>query len=47
MVGKLKVGEENKQRIKKIGRSSQQTFLQGRYVDGQKAHAKIFNITNY
>ena len=24
-----------------------QTFLQGRYTNGQETHEKIFNITNY
>ena len=29
-----------------MGRRSEQTFLQ-RCADGQKAHEKMFNITNY
>ena len=30
-----------------MGRRSKQTFLQRRYTDGQKAHAKMLNITSY
>ena len=30
-----------------MGSSSKQTFLQRRHTDGQQAHEKIFNITNY
>ena len=26
---------------------SKQTFVQRRHTDGQKAHEKMFNITNY
>ena len=29
------------------GRRSKQTFLQRRHTDGQKAHEKMLNITNY
>ena len=29
------------------GRRSKQTFLQRRHRDGQKAHGKMLNITNY
>ena len=31
----------------KIGRGSEQTFFQRRNTDGQQAHEKIFNITNF
>ena len=47
MLGKTEGGRRKQAKNPKIGRSSQQTFLQGRYVDGQKAHEKMFNITNY
>ena len=30
-----------------MGRGSKQTFFQRRYADGQQAHEKMFNITNY
>ena len=30
-----------------MGRRSKQTFLQIRHRDGQKAHEKVLNITNY
>ena len=30
-----------------MGRGSEQTLFQRRHTDGQKAHEKIFNITNY
>ena len=29
------------------GQRSKQTFLQRRHADGQKAHEKMLNITNY
>jgi len=32
---------------KKMGRRSKQTILQRRHTDGQKTHAKMFNITHY
>ena len=32
--------------IKKMG-SSKQPFLQKRYIDGQQAHEKMFNLTKY
>ena len=38
---------KKKNPIKKMGRRSKQTFLQRRHTDGQKAHEKLFNITNY
>ena len=33
--------------IKKMGRRPKQTFLQRRHTDGQEAHEKMLNITNY
>ena len=33
--------------IKKRGRRPKQTFLQRRHIDGQEAHEKMFNVTNY
>ena len=30
-----------------MGRGSEQTFLQRRYTDGQQAHEKMLNITNF
>ena len=30
-----------------MGRRPKQTFLQRRYTDGQQAHEKMLNITNY
>ena len=30
-----------------MGGRSKQTFLQRRHTDGQKAHEKMLNITNY
>ena len=30
-----------------MGRRPKQTFLQRRHTDGQKAHEKMLNITNY
>ena len=33
--------------IKKMGRRPKQTFLQRRHTDGQQAHEKMLNITNY
>ena len=31
----------------KISRRSKETFLQSRQTDGQEAHEKMLNITNY
>ena len=39
--------QKNKQRNQKMGRRPKQTFLQIRHTDGQKAHKKMLNITNY
>ena len=33
--------------IKKMGRRTKYTFLQRRHIDGQQAHEKMFNITNF
>ena len=30
-----------------MGRTPNQTFLQRRYTDGQEAHEKMLNITDY
>ena len=30
-----------------MGKRSEQTFFQRTYTDGQQAHEKMFNITNY
>ena len=38
--------KKNKQPKQKMGRRPKQTFLQ-RQTDGQKAHEKMLNITNY
>ena len=44
---KIRRKEKKKNPIKKMGRRSKQTFLQRRHTNGQKAHEKLFNITNY
>ena len=31
----------------KMGRGSEQMFFQKRYIHGQQAHEKMFNVTNY
>ena len=36
-----------KQFNRKMGRQRKQTFIQRRNTDGQQAHEKILNITNY
>ena len=38
---------KNKPPNQKMGRRPKQTFLQRRQTDGQKAHEKMLNITNY
>ena len=38
---------KNKQPNQKMGISPKQTFLQRRHTDGQRAHEKMLNITNY
>ena len=37
----------NEQPNQKTDRRSQETFLQRRHTDGQKAHETVLNITNY
>ena len=39
--------KKNKQPNPIMGRRPKQTLLQRRYTDGQEAHEKLFNITNY
>ena len=39
--------KQNKQPNQKIGRRHKQTFLQRKHTDGQEAHEKLLNITNY
>ena len=39
--------KKNKQPNQKMGRRPKQTFLERRHTDGQKAHEKMLNITNY
>ena len=39
--------KKNKQPNTKMGRRPKQTFLQRRHTDGQEAHEKLLNITNY
>ena len=39
--------KNNKKSNQKMGRRPKQTFLQRRHTDGQQAHKKMFNITNY
>ena len=39
--------KKKKQPNQKMGRRSKQTFHQTRHTDGQKAHEKMLNITNY
>ena len=43
----MQLNIKNKQPSQKLGRSSKQTFLQRRHTDGQEAHEKMFNLTNY
>ena len=31
----------------KMDKRPEETFLQGRYTDGQEAHEKMFNIPDY
>ena len=30
-----------------MGKGHEESFLQGRYTDGQQAHGKMLNITDY
>ena len=39
--------QKNKQPNQKMGQRPKQTFLQRRHTDGQEAHEKMLNITNY
>ena len=39
--------KKNKQPNQKMGRRPNQTSLQRRHTDGQKAHEQMLNITNY
>ena len=43
----MKLNIKNNQPNQKMGRRPKQTFLQRRHTDGQKAHKKTRNITNY
>ena len=38
---------KTKQKNQKMERRSEQTFLQRKHTDGQKAHEKMLNISNY
>jgi len=40
-------GKKNQRPHWKVGRRPEQTFLQRRYIDGQQAHEKMLNITDY
>ena len=39
--------QKNKQPNQKMGRRPKETFLQRKHTDGQEAHEKLLNITNY
>ena len=39
--------QNNTQPNRKMGRRPKKTFLQRRHTDGQEAHEKMLNITNY
>ena len=39
--------QKSKQLNPKMGRRLKETFLQRRHTDGQEAHEKVLNITNY
>ena len=39
--------QQQKQRNQKMGRRPKKTLLQRRHTDGQQAHEKMLNITNY
>ena len=43
----IQLNGKNKQPNQKMGRRPEQTFLQRIYTDGQQAHEKMLNITNY
>ena len=40
------IAKKKKNLIKKMG-ICEETFLQRRHTDGQEAHEKMFNVTNY
>ena len=44
---KKKKNRNKKNTPPKIGRRPKQTFLQGSLTDGQEAHEKMLNISNY
>ena len=44
---KIHTTEQNKQPNQNMGRRPQQSFLQRRHMDGQQAHEKMLNTTNY
>ena len=39
--------QKTKQPDFKMGKGTEQTFLQRRYKNGQEVHEKVLNITNY
>ena len=41
------IAQKKKKSKEKMGRQSKYTFLQRRHTDGQEAHEKVLNITNY
>ena len=43
----LNIKNTNKPIKKKMVKRSKQIFLQTRHTDGQEAHEKVFDITNY
>ena len=43
----MQLNTKNQGTQSKMGRRPTNTFLQRRYTDGQEAHEKIFNISNY
>ena len=43
----IQLNNNKKTQSKKLGRRPQQTYLQRRHTDGQQAHEKMLNITNY
>ena len=40
-------GKKANDPMEKMGKRPEQTFLQRRYADGQQAHEKMLNITDY
>ena len=43
----MQLNRKKKKNNENMGGRPKQTFLQRRHTDGQEAHEKIFNITNY